>query len=92
MSRVRALKGYGTVTAPIEFTGSDFLVWQQQYGDSVLSVMAASANTAVPEPATLTLLVIYFLIDDGATRLGQFATGEFQGDGRLGENHRERLR
>jgi autotransporter-associated beta strand protein len=34
--------------------GSDFLLWQRQLGSSVLSVAAA---TAVPEPATLTLLL-----------------------------------
>jgi autotransporter-associated beta strand protein len=42
--------------------GSDFLLWQRQLGSSVLSVAAA---TAVPEPATLTLLL--------GTAIGLFA-------------------
>lgn len=38
--------------------GSDFFTWQQQYGESVLPVSAASVKAAVPEPATVWLVIL----------------------------------
>ncbi len=49
-------KGLGTT-----YTQNDYNVWRTHYGQSAGSGSGASANAAVPEPATLVLLIVGML-------------------------------
>jgi PEP-CTERM motif len=53
---VRWRKGLGTT-----FTSGDYNVWRERFGQTVGNGSSASTNAAVPEPATLVMLVVGML-------------------------------
>ena len=54
LAEVQRLFAEGT-NAPVDADGADFLVWQRQLG---LPAPAIAASAAVPEPATLAMVVL----------------------------------